>query len=128
MDTRTGIDRIAAERKRQIEVEAWSPEHDDEHVNHELLSAAICYIVQATCEGLRVWQTQHVEGTHVPILPSHWPMTWHPKWWKPEPRAKGSCPLIERSDAIRMLEKAGALIAAEIDRLLRGAGLRDTEE
>ena len=26
---RTGIERIAAERKRQIEVEGWTPEHDN---------------------------------------------------------------------------------------------------
>lgn len=38
--------------------------------------------------------------------PAGWP--WHPKWWKPTP-----------DDRIRELAKAGALIAAEIDRLQR---------
>ena len=29
----TGNELIAAERKRQIEVEGWSPEHDDGHIS-----------------------------------------------------------------------------------------------
>jgi hypothetical protein len=32
----TGIERIAAERKRQVEVEGWMPEHDKQHKNSEL--------------------------------------------------------------------------------------------
>ena len=129
MDTKTGIERIAAERQRQINHEGWSEAHDDQHVNHELPSAALCYVKQAMLEGLCVWQTNHVGGVPVPILPGCWPMTWSPKWWKPDPRVPGDgSPMIRRNDAIRMLEKAGALIAAEIDRLLRGADLKDEAE
>jgi hypothetical protein len=43
---------------------------------------------------------------YLPIKDFVWPFTEH--WWKPTP-----------NNRIRELEKAGALIAAEIDRLLR---------
>jgi hypothetical protein len=32
-----GIERIAAERQRQIEKEGWTPAHDDQHRNDELV-------------------------------------------------------------------------------------------
>jgi hypothetical protein len=125
----TGAARILLERQRQIRKEGWDAEHDDAHVNHELAQAAICYIRQAIMEGLCVWRTHEVEGTlangRVTILPSGWPMTWSPVWWKPEPKGTSGSPLIELKDAVRMLEKAGALVAAEIDRLLRSADLVD---
>lgn len=35
----TGIERIAAERRRQIGEEGWTPEHDAQHVNGELAEA-----------------------------------------------------------------------------------------
>ncbi len=77
-----GIELIAAERRRQVEVEGWTPEHDAEHVNGELAVAASCYAT----------------GDY-----AMWP--WAPEWLKPKDRL---------SDLVR----AGALIAAEIDRLL----------
>ncbi len=85
-----GIERIAAERQRQIEVEGFGPEHDSGNENGEMIDAAICYAMNAEIQ----------DGHHVSI----WP--WKEEWWKP-------------ADPIRDLEKAGALIAAEIDRLLR---------
>lgn len=86
----TGSDLIAEERYRQRTVEGWSAEHDrDEHVNHELINAAICYARCALHGNLRERDD--------------WP--WEPYWWKPS------------EDPIRNLVKAGALIAAEIDRL-----------
>src|SRR5690606_39870520 len=43
-DTRTGAARdVLAERRRQIEAEGWTPEHDDEHSTQELAFAAACY-------------------------------------------------------------------------------------
>ncbi len=78
-----GIERIAAERKRQIEKKGWSAEHDAEHRDGSLAKAAACYATGGVWGG--------------------WP--WDMEWWKP-------------GDRIRDLEKAGALIAAEIDRLL----------
>jgi hypothetical protein len=91
----TGIELIAVERQRQIEVEGWTPEHDDDHDCGELASAGACYaLVQEEMIGAD-WE------------PAFWP--WDRKWWKPSP------------DPIRNLIKAGALIAAEIDRLQRAA-------
>lgn len=82
---------IAAERKRQVEVEGWKPEHDDSHTSGELAIAAACYA--------------SVGNSRLAIL-AHWP--WDLHWWKPT-----------AENRIRELEKAGALIAAEIDRLRR---------
>lgn len=89
---KTGIEIIADERKRQIEVEHWTPQHDNEHAIGELANAASCY---AMIPALRP----------ASLPPAHWPWL---RWWKPTP-----------DDRIRELAKAGALIAAEIDRLQR---------
>lgn len=95
----TAIEDIAAERQRQIEVEGWTPEHDDEHGNEELAHAAACYALG----------TREV-GTNPDNLTYIWP--WHADWWKP-------------SDRRRQLVKAGALIAAEIERLDRVPNIGD---
>ncbi|OJV17788.1 MAG: hypothetical protein BGO30_07535 [Bacteroidetes bacterium 41-46] len=88
---KTGIELIAEERQRQIEAEGWTAEHDkEEHAMGELALAASCY---AMIPELRPSE----------LPPSHWPWCGS---WKPTP-----------SDRIRELQKAGALIAAEIDRL-----------
>lgn len=89
----SGADLIAAERQRQIDSEGWTPEHDDGHAN-DLVLAAIAY----SYEGIR---------PNHPMAPAIWP--WDEEWWKPS------------EDRIRNLVKAGALIAAEIDRLYRAA-------
>lgn len=88
----TGAELIAAERQRQIEEEGWTPEHDADHSDKQLAHAAKAYII----EYERPWEG---EGFAPPLA---WP--WHADWWKPR-------------DPIRNLVKAGALIAAEIDRL-----------
>lgn len=101
-----GVELIAAERERQIAVEGWTPEHDDEHDNGEMASAAVAY---AGAPGR--WDPSECRaGTAGARTPLGWP--WDPKWWKPT------------GDAVRDLAKAGALIAAEIDRLQR-AGEKD---
>lgn len=92
---KTGIRLITEERLRQIAEEGWTAEHDDQHVNSELLSAAVCY-VDETHGDMSAQLTANVQGL--------WP--WDDSWWKPE-------------GPIRNLVKAGALIAAEIDRLQR---------
>jgi hypothetical protein len=91
-----GIERIAAERQRQIEVEGWTPEHDDQHINEELASAAAYYALPSA-------ERKDLEST---VAVDLWP--WDSRWCKLTP-----------DDRIRELEKAGALIAAEIDRLRR---------
>ena len=95
----TGIELIAVERQRQIAVEGWTPEHDDEHDAGQLSEAAACYA------DLAAYQGSHVDSPIDKRPPMGWP--WSPDWWKPSP------------DLIRNLVKAGALIAAEIDRLQR---------
>lgn len=84
----TGAALIAAERQRQIDAEGWTTEHDAEHASGELRRAAIAY-------------TQRPTSDTPP--PPVWP--WADEYWKPS------------NDQIRNLVKAGALIAAEIDRL-----------
>lgn len=93
-----GADMIRAERERQIGGEGWSLEHDDAHENRELLYAANCYAFMASGQS-----RTDVHMRYAP--PSGWP--WEKEWWKPS------------EDPIRNLVKAGALIAAEIDRLER---------
>lgn len=94
----TGIEMIAAERRRQVEVEGFGPEHDAEHGDGELRKAAICYVF---ANSLKFPET-------APLNEIFWP--WSPEWWKPS------------SDPIRNLAKAGALLAAEIDRLKAKGG------
>src|ERR1044072_10005503 len=93
---KTGIEIIAQERQRQIEVEGWTAEHDAEHMGEELAIAASCYAIP---QSVRAYKNAFFVPT-----PSLWP--WEGEWWKP-------CP----EDRIHELAKAGALIAAEIDRL-----------
>lgn len=85
-----GLTLIRQERLRQINAEGWTPEHDDEHTEGELVNAAIAYLTSDITESIDCF----------------WP--WDRSYWKPVP-----------DDRIRELEKAGALIAAEIDRLSR---------
>ena len=84
---------ITAERRRQIEVECWTPEHDDEHRAGEMAKAAACYALVSA-------------GFNPDAAGSMWP--WRRRWWKP-------------SDKRRDLIKAGALILAEVERLDRTA-------
>lgn len=92
------IAEIAAERRRQIEVEGWTPEHDDEHEEGSLASAAGCYAHYASLPNeVRAANTW---------WPRNWP--WQSSFWNPKGR---------RRDLIR----AAALIVAEIERLDRRA-------
>lgn len=104
-----GIEKIAQERARQIIEEKFDSKHDEFNVNFELSSCAMAYIKQARNLGLCVWQDR---------IPDDYPNTWRNEFWKPLPKDDSSdCPMIELDDSIEMLTKAGALIAAEIDRL-----------
>jgi hypothetical protein len=89
MKKKTGIELIAAERERQIKVEGHTAEHDAQHTKGQLAHAAVCYALP-----------DRIPDAVMMI----WP--WPDEWWKPTP-----------DDRIRELVKAGALIAAEIDRL-----------
>ena len=95
----SGIELITAERDRQIAIEGWTTVHDDTHADGSLAQAAACYAATAAIQSL------HDRDTLPPcFIHKEWP--WTREWWKP-------------SDRLRNLEKAGALIAAEIDRLQR---------
>ena len=92
-----GIGRISAERVRQIEQEEYDSEHDQQHWDEDLARAAVCY-------ALPYSERHNLLGGRGASAPALWP--WRESDWKPSP-----------DDRIRELEKAGALIAAEIDRL-----------
>lgn len=94
---------IAAERQRQIEVEGWTPEHDDAHANGELSDAAACYATpkEITFRGMDVWPWWNIWRDAAGYVTSR-----TKAWWKPKDR---------RRDLVR----AGALIVAEIERLDR---------
>ena len=91
-----GTKLIELERLRQIEEEGWTAEHDDAHINGELVFAAAHY---ALPEG---YENEYA-------VPNLWP-------WIDEDDAWDKKPKHER---IRQLVIAGAFIAAEIDRLQR---------
>ena len=96
MQTNSAMTAILAERRRQIEVEGWTPEHDDAHVDGEMLNAAVIYLW---------WGTDRAApATASKASPMGWP--WDNNWWKPKDR---------RSNLVR----AGALCLAEKDRLVR---------
>lgn len=80
---------ITVERLRQTEMKGWRSERDDQYCSGQLVDAAICYALHVSDPAM---------------IPSIWP--WDDVHWKPRTR---------REDLIR----AGALIAAEIDRLDR---------
>jgi hypothetical protein len=110
----SGVELIAKERERQITKEGFDAAHDDLHSDGELALAAVCY---ASPDPIFT-RTDYVNRVS---YGDPWP--WDDGFDKrhdtksalllPDPR--------ERSDGRRLdlLVKAGALIAAEIDRLLR---------
>ena len=93
------IELITEERKRQIEKEGWTIEHDDMYDDDQLANAAASYALCHFQRGDFGWES-----------PQFWPF--QSKWWKPTP-----------DDRIRELVKSGALIVAEIERLQRKEGI-----
>ncbi len=111
--SKTGAQMITAERQRQVEVKGWTAEHDAAQVTGEMVSAAFAYAKHAMC-GYAPFNREAAPATHEPPAFPYWP--WLPELFKPaEFTSEG---------AIRDLVKAGALIAAEIDRLA-SAGSED---
>ncbi|OES24474.1 hypothetical protein [Alteromonas macleodii] len=90
---KTGAQLISEERQRQIDDEGYTPSSDDTYSQPELVDAAICYA--SRCSDIDVDTVRD------------WP--WNEEYWKPT------------DDKVKTLTKAGALIAAEIDRLQRQA-------
>jgi hypothetical protein len=88
----SGVELIRNERQRQLLIEHWTPEHDDTHRSGALAKTAAQLAV---------------DGTDAQVVDS-----------LDEPDAWG---LVKkhRGDRIKQLMIAGALIAAEIDRVKR---------
>ncbi len=93
-----GATQIHIERSRQKMVEGWTPEHDDEHTDGSLVHAARSYLTIYNFPTALSASADTADGVG-------WP--WAHEWWKPS------------DDPIKNLVRAGALIAAEIDRLQR---------
>lgn len=85
------LDDIAAERRRQVTEEGWTKAHDDHHTDGSLARAASAYAL-AGCGDLGGYDGE-------------WPVAWGP--------------LPPVKDQRRSLVIAGALIAAEIERIDR---------
>jgi hypothetical protein len=98
----TGIELIAAERERH----GWTIDHDNRHTAGELIAAATCY-ADASLALINGAQPEDVRGYYLDCTA---PV---PQWPWDDSSFKIS------SDPIRNLVKAGALIAAEIDRISR---------
>lgn len=93
---------VLAERQRQVDVEGWTPEHDDEHDDGSMAAAAAAYALAGhPAVGLasaeKLWEAAG----------------WDTSWFRPK-------------DTRRNLVRAGALILAEIDRLDRAAARQVT--
>lgn len=96
---KNGIELIAAERQRQKSKEGYTPKHDDEHDGGELARFAAYYtLFDLQSNAMSHWQ--RFVNFAVPYLVPH--------DWCGNPKNR-----------IQNLTRAGALIAAEIDRLQR---------
>ena len=124
----TGAELIAKERRRQIEKEGWTAEHDDEHADGSLALAAVCYATP-----VKLYERAGLLAGLAFVDP--WPESWDTKWDKrycygenregedndggntlPDPET------YSEEERLDLLVKAGALIAAEIDRRTRAQG------
>lgn len=112
-----GAELISIERQRQIQKEGWTPEHDDEHEDGSLAMAAVCYATP-----VRVFERTMNYDAQI-VFEDPWPSSWDGDWDKRAVYGEdGELPdpaTYTASERIDLLTKAGALIAAEIDRLLR---------
>ena len=101
---KSGIELIAEERQRQIEVEGYSAQHDSQHHASDFIYAAISYAESAKVgvNCMEIGNNNENEIMHRKIgMGRDYPFGWD---FKP-------------STNVRDLVKAGALIAAAIDRL-----------
>ena len=104
-DMKRGIELIAEERQRQIDVEGYSEQHDSQHKASELIYAAIAY-VESSKVGVNCAEMGNIDEHEIMRRKTEMGR-YYPFGWSFKP-----------STDIRDLVKAGALIAAAIDRLL----------
>jgi hypothetical protein len=87
---------IAAERQAQLAM-GYDASHDDQHSSGELAAAAACFALR---------KTEISSGDQIGELRKLWPAEWPPE-------------ILAENTRMRQLVVAGALIAAEIERLQR---------
>lgn len=116
-----GTELIAKERQRQVNEEGWTAEHDDEHIDCSLALAAICYAAPVKIYILD-WRAAG------PCFFDPWPDSWdrgydkRSEYGERRENPSNSVPdpaTYTMKERLDLLVKAGALIAAEIDRLHR---------
>ena len=90
---------VLVERRRQVEKEGWSPEHDDEHACDEIAALACFYAMPPAARQWDATSSGYGPTFGQAILPDDWGY--------------------KASDRRSELVKAGALILAEIERLDR---------
>ncbi|MGC3046911.1 hypothetical protein [Pseudomonas aeruginosa] len=98
---------VQAERRRQVEAEGWTPEHDDEHACDEIAAFACFYAMPPAARDWDTSSTGYGDTLGEAILPEGW-----------EPKT---------GDRRRELVKACALALAEIERLDR-AGITQSPQ
>ena len=112
----TGIEAIAAERQRQLEEEGWTPEHDDQHTDDSLALVAALYAAPVP-----IYSADLIKDDDGRVLffgfDDPWPTTWDASFDKRLDH-----------DRRRRLVIAGALIAADIDRLDRATPVIEAED
>lgn len=92
-----GVGEIALERRRQ----KYSADHDDRHTRGELIRCAMAFAAAAR------WQVNGYSPEHVQSMTNAlWPWTYN-------------LPNVTDHTPSQNLAKAGALLAAELDRLKR---------
>nr|DAT27588.1 MAG TPA: hypothetical protein [Caudoviricetes sp.] len=96
------------ERKRQIEMEGFDLKRDDSYTDEELPCLAASYLMAPLYRKTKV-------------IPPYFPRRWDWSWWKP---AKDN----SVKERLRELSKSGALILAEMDRLVRSENNVEAED
>lgn len=109
--TNPAVNLVLTERIRQIQKHGYDCDHDDENACDEIAALATYYAMPPAARFWSAKSTGYGDTLGEAILPEGWAA----KPWDGEERGR-----------IRELEKAGALILAELERLLR-AEERDAE-
>lgn len=102
-----GAERVAVERIRQVSEEGFSQERDQMYRGNELVWMAIHFAAPKDPDVVDTVIRQYHDGVRAQ-LKEVWPHNCDPNF----------CNAAKQHSRIRQLEIAGALIAAEIDRLL----------
>ncbi len=108
-----GITRILIERERQVAEEHWTAEHDQEHTDHSLAWYAIC--LAAPDQIFRI--SPGLDSGYGYHFADPYPLSWDREHDK-RPTGERDADNLPLRVRVGYLVQAGALIAAEIDRLL----------